>query len=209
MEPLPDMEDDGESEAYATAVRYLERRHYKSLLNGVDRASWELKEYERALHDLHLLLDHSTAVPEAVHSALATLDRPSTATLHQLTTCGEHREEVWKPTEKSARLANEVFGIPELCEQIFNQLTSRHDLASVIRVNRATMAVMRGSTSIQKTLGLVYDKSRFWTTPFGSAYRGFHCYMDDMGSRYLGTKERTPERATIVASFSSTFYDFS
>lgn len=61
-------------------------------------------------------------------------------------------------TPKNARLAQKVFGMPELLEHILS-FTSIPDLLRVYRVNRVFRDTIEGSTALQRRVGLLPNKS--------------------------------------------------
>ncbi|KAK5744709.1 hypothetical protein LTR17_001785 [Elasticomyces elasticus] len=161
-----------------------------------------LYEQEDALADLHLLLDGNEALPATVHSALAILDRTSAHALRSLVECADHQEEVWKPSERSAQVAQQVFQIPELCEQILCELTSFQDVHCASRMNRATFAIACDSPAVQVALGLAPGKGKHWRALFPSGrYQGFKCDMVSLSSWSSRSKLEAPETPAIEAGF--------
>ncbi|KAK5712331.1 hypothetical protein LTR15_011910 [Elasticomyces elasticus] len=165
-----------EKEAYAAAVRAAEHEHYEALLGGVRNASSELEQLKMAHKQLHAAFRLDGVDSNTVQSTLDSMGEAAAAMSRLLTACTEHRMEVWKPTEKSAQSAQRVFGIPELCELICTYLVRGQDLLHASQVNRATAAVARGSSSIQRVLGFAPDRSGFWHSPFApNQFLAFEC----------------------------------
>ncbi|KAK5710984.1 hypothetical protein LTR17_018597 [Elasticomyces elasticus] len=165
-----------ENEAYAAAVRAAEHEHYEALLDGVRNASSELEHLKVAHMQLNAAFRLDKLGPDTVQSTLDSMGDAATAMSRLLVACTKHRMEVWKPTKESAQSAQRVFGIPELCEQILTYLVRGQDLLHASQVNRATAAVARGSSSIQRVLGFATDRSGFWHSPFApNQFLAFEC----------------------------------
>ncbi|KAK5712336.1 hypothetical protein LTR15_011916 [Elasticomyces elasticus] len=159
--------DTARAEAYAAGVRDMQIAHYWKLQHKIPEALDHLSSLQDGLRNLHALLE-TDALARPV---LNRLQEASMSARRILTACGEHWENVWKPTEQSAYVAQRVFAIPELCEHILRHLPTNRDLLSAMRTNQAMAAAVRGSPSIQQALGFAPAKHGHWYTPFD--YRNF------------------------------------
>ncbi|KAK5677527.1 hypothetical protein LTS10_010099 [Elasticomyces elasticus] len=198
---------DGDTEAYKQAVKDMEHEHYGLLIDEISDTLDELGEQHDALKELETLLPLCKTIPPGVLSAFTILHRTSKTVDKRLTACLKHRPEIWKPSARSAQLAQQVFGIPGLCEQIIGHLAELQDVISATMMSRATMATARASAKILQALGLAVNKGQHWRTPFGSAqHRGFVCMMYEVGEDWStapAPELNTPELPTIYAGFSS------
>ncbi|KAK5710980.1 hypothetical protein LTR17_018593 [Elasticomyces elasticus] len=190
------------AKAYAAGVRDMQISHYCELQDEIPEASYQISSMQTTLRNLHVLLD--TDGPAALTRPLVkALEETSTSALCILNACGKHWEYVWKPTERSASVAQRVFTIPELCENILGYLPTNLDLYRAMRTNQAMAAAVRGSPSMQKALGSAPANQGHWYTPFdydefgGHGWNhphGFTCYM-------VGKSSEQPTLATVTARF--------
>ncbi|KAK5691536.1 hypothetical protein LTR97_011529 [Elasticomyces elasticus] len=194
------MAADDENSAYAAAVKAAKNKDYDELLYGFWDAISELDELDFARSDLRVLLQANETLPGLVKSALDTLDKTATAMRRSLTKC-EDEMPVWTPTQRSTQLAQQVFGIVELCEQILGHLGGGHDLLSASQMCRTVAAVTHGSPILQHALGLTPNTSGFWHAPFARGlYPGFSCDKTDHMVMWADSRG-IPERPTVAASF--------
>ncbi|KAK5744707.1 hypothetical protein LTR17_001782 [Elasticomyces elasticus] len=200
------MAADDKNSAYVAAVKAAENKHYDELLYWFWGALSELDELDFARSDLRVLLQANETLPSLVKTALDTLDKTATAMRRELTKC-EDEVPVWTPTERSTQLAQQVFGIVELCEQILGHLGGGNDLLSASRMCRTVAAVTRGSPILQHALGLTPNTSGFWHAPFAKGlYPGFSCDKTDYMVMWASSRG-IPDRPTIEASFNTYRYD--
>ncbi|KAK4892550.1 hypothetical protein LTR27_009014 [Elasticomyces elasticus] len=198
---------DDDTEAYKQAVKDMEHEHYGLLIDEISDTVDELEEQHDALRQLDILLPLCKAIPPGVLSAFTILHGTSKTVGKKLTACLKHRPEIWKPSARSAQLAQQVFGVPELCEQIIGHLAELQDVISATMMSRATMATARASRKILQALGLAVNEGEHWSTSFGSGqHRGFGCIMFEVGEDWStapAPELNTPELPTIYAGFSS------
>ncbi|KAK3661659.1 hypothetical protein LTR56_000148 [Elasticomyces elasticus] len=200
------MAADDKNSAYAAAVKAAENKHYDELLYGFWGALSELDELDFARSDLRVLLQANETLPSLVKTALDTLDKTATAMRRELTKC-EDEVPVWTPTERSTQLAQQVFGIVELCEQILGHLGGGYDLRSASQMCGTVAAMTRGSPILQHVLGLTPNTSGFWHAPFAKGlYPGFSCDKTDYMVMWASSRG-IPDRPTIEASFNTYRYD--
>ncbi|KAK4892547.1 hypothetical protein LTR27_009011 [Elasticomyces elasticus] len=174
------------ADANAAGVRDMQISHYSSIQSEIPEASNQISNLQTALRDLRSLLETDGHIPAALTRPLLNLlEDTSTSARHILTACGKHWENVWKPTEQSACVAQRVFTIPELCENILCHPVGNRDLLSAMRTNQGMAAAVRGSPSIQQALGFAPAKHGYWYTPFD--YRNFQPY--DWSQRVSFTRD--------------------
>ncbi|KAK5691531.1 hypothetical protein LTR97_011524 [Elasticomyces elasticus] len=190
------------AEAYAAGVRDMKIAHYHELQNEIPVASHQISSLQARLRDLHVLLEADGRIlAEVTRPLLKALEETSKNAQRVLTACGKHWENVWKPTERSASVAQDVFTIPELCEKILGYLPTNLDLHCAMRTNQAMAAVVRGSPSMQQKLGFAPAKNGHWYTAFD--HHDFEFYdreHDDSFTCYMtGQKQLS---TTVYAAFS-------
>ncbi|KAK3658953.1 hypothetical protein LTR56_001390 [Elasticomyces elasticus] len=192
------------AEAYAAGVRDMQISHYRELQDEVWKALHQISSLQSGLRNLHVLLDTDGHVPAAlIRPLVKNLAETSTRAERVLTGCGTHWENVWKPTERSAIVAQRVFTIPELCENILNYLPANLDLYRAMRTNQAMAAAVRGSPSIQKALGFAPADKGHWYTPFEYQQFGGYGWNHDHGftcDRNVWLNE-PPGFAAVTANF--------
>ncbi|KAK4975901.1 hypothetical protein LTR42_003522 [Elasticomyces elasticus] len=167
-------------------------------------ASYEISDMQTTLRNLHVLLDTDGPVPAALTLPLVrALEETSTSAQRILTACGKHWENTWKPTERSASVAQRVFCIPELCENILGYLPTNLDIYCAMRTNQGMTAAVRGSPSIQKALGFASAHKGHWYTPFRyDEFRRDGRNHENSFTCYQGFESREqPELATVSANF--------
>ncbi|KAK5710983.1 hypothetical protein LTR17_018596 [Elasticomyces elasticus] len=193
------MANNGNNDAYKKATRDMEMEHYYTLANGL-HSSWEcISDLDDNIRSLRVLLQVCKDIPEGVQSALDNLSGISESLHRTNLECGNQKPEIWKPSAKSVRLAQRVFGITELCEQILGCLKDVKDISAAMRMNRATMATARASNIILRSLGRTVNMEDHWRTPFSSdeygPYGHFYCSLRDPA------RDETPKLFTIRAGF--------
>ncbi|KAK3661655.1 hypothetical protein LTR56_000143 [Elasticomyces elasticus] len=193
-------------------TRSLEREHLNGLLYQVERLQHPVEQMETGLQSLRLLLETDRHLPSSVTQPILALLEDASATTRQVATaCGKHREEVWRPNGPSAKVAQQVFLIPELCEHIFSHLWRHQDLHSVARVNRTIAAVLRGSLRLQQALGLAPQDQDYWYSPFERGmFDTFYCQSLNPRENKNENNEVIPGwRACVDAEFNFSRWDVS
>ncbi|KAK3658950.1 hypothetical protein LTR56_001387 [Elasticomyces elasticus] len=152
--------------------------------------------YEKA-ERLHIC----NGLSDDVHSTLASLLQQSRYNGRRLIAAGGLQPQIWEPTEKSTHLAQKVFGITELCEQILSHLTDLRDISAAMRVSRATIATARASMTLLQSLGRTINVSDHWRSAFGSDQdKVFYCELLDPARNDIS------EVFTVRAGFSMSRY---
>ncbi|KAK5744713.1 hypothetical protein LTR17_001789 [Elasticomyces elasticus] len=192
------------AEAYAAGVRDMQISHYCELQDEIQEAWCQVSSMQATSRNLHVLLDTDGRVPAVLTRPLVkALEETSTSALRVLTACGKHWQDVWKPTECSASVAQRVFTIPELCENILSYLPTNLDIYCAMRTNQAMAAAVRGSPSMQKALGFAPTNKGHWYTPFDYVEFGGHGWNHPHGftcSRNAWVSEQS-RFATVTANF--------
>ncbi|KAK5677524.1 hypothetical protein LTS10_010096 [Elasticomyces elasticus] len=196
--------DTARAEAYAAGVRDMQISHYHELQDEIPQALRQISSLQTRSRNLHVLLDTDDHVPAAlIRPLVKNLAETSASARRILTGCGKHWENVWKPTKRSAIVAQRVFTIPELCENILSYLPANIDLYRAMRTNQDMAAAVRGSPSIQKALGFVPADKGHWYGPFEYQQFGGHGWNHDHGfacSRNAWVSEESGF-ATVTANF--------
>lgn len=126
----------------------------------------KLKDNDTVYGAMKDLLERQTNItdqepPHGAQTALAILDREYDETMQGIKSLPIQL----RPTDYSARKAEEVFGIPELFEKILLELNSWNLLKDVQLMCRAADAMLRTSTILQRHMMLKPVPDAFFTPP--------------------------------------------
>lgn len=120
------------------------KRQNQTLREAVDKGTLELEDLQIALEQC----------ANAINGVCGLLD-----------SCLESIPVTMKTSEKSALVAEKVFGIPELLEQILLPLNAR-ELLTTCAVNKTMAATILSSPTQSRKLALTPDHKSFFYTPF-------------------------------------------